>query len=95
MKSDWHLPWGGILAALAVMSCSQQHAPSPTASAPPPAPASMAPMASAPGAPASLADWARGAIGPAMRHLPVGCRAYCRSQLQSVKDDATQRRRVA
>jgi len=61
MKSDWHLPWGGILAALAVMSCSQQHAPSPTASAPSPAPASMAPMASAPGAPASLADWARGA----------------------------------
>ena len=24
MKSHWHPPWGGILAALAVVSCSQQ-----------------------------------------------------------------------
>ena len=61
MQGDWHLIWGGILAGLAVMSCSQQHAPSPTASTPSPQPASMASMASAPGTPASLSDWARGA----------------------------------
>ena len=61
MKNNWNLPWEVLLAALAVISCSQQQAPSPAASAPPSEPASMASMASAPGTPASLADWARGA----------------------------------
>jgi tetratricopeptide (TPR) repeat protein len=61
MKSDRHLRWGACFAALAVISCSQQHAPSPAPSSPPSAPAAMASMASAPGTPASLADWARGA----------------------------------